>query len=524
LKQNLKYVLLAICVAVYAGVRLWHLTDSCLWFDEIFSIHAATTGFDRFFGFVADDLIHPPLFYLLLKFWIAAGGESLLWIRLFPVFFSILGVIPFLLLCRELDLSFVQTLAALLFFATNGSLIKYSQEVRMYSLLLFLSLLSIWLFARWLKTANTVPRLLWLVNVLLIYSHYFGLFVVAAELLVVIWKRRGIRKFLPGVFVCLLSFVPWLAAVARSSGKFDYALGQNIGWQERPAVLAIWQFVVSLHQGFYFPRSSVDSFFTTPTLLAILISAGSLVALTVKNWRDARLRLLAIIFIVPPAIAFTTSWILPVSVWGIRHLTIIFPIYFLLLATAIFPTRTGVPPPKDYRKGAVGLNQNGFHTAVFLILLAAVALSGVQMLARESEPYIWCGWEELAEHAEKAEPSPATVYAFEDLAAYHIWFVSRDKLNVVKINGYEDMPEDKAYFLPRGFDDVRTGPKTDINGDTFWLAFRSDRPDQGLRTDGMPKKQVLEDLEKRGYVFGPPFEFKAQGSTAYMVPVAREQQ
>ena len=89
--------------AVYVFLRLWNLTDSCLWFDEIFSIHAAEHDWGSLFWFVAQDLIHPPLFYVLLKIWVAVGGESLFWLRFFPVLFSILAVVPFLLLCRRLN-------------------------------------------------------------------------------------------------------------------------------------------------------------------------------------------------------------------------------------------------------------------------------------------------------------------------------------------------------------------------------------------------------------------------------------
>jgi uncharacterized membrane protein len=76
----------AICV-LYIAVRMWRLTDTCLWFDEIFGVHAAGHDWNSILGFVAQDLIHPPLFYLLLKLWIGIGGESLQWLRLFPVAF-----------------------------------------------------------------------------------------------------------------------------------------------------------------------------------------------------------------------------------------------------------------------------------------------------------------------------------------------------------------------------------------------------------------------------------------------------
>jgi uncharacterized membrane protein len=129
--------------ALYIAARLWRLTASCLWFDEIFSVHAARHTWRGLQHFAAADLIHPPLFYALLKVWVAIGGESLLWLRLFPALTSIAALVPFLLLARELRLGTKGTALALLLLASNGYLIKYAQELRMYSLLLLLTLTSL---------------------------------------------------------------------------------------------------------------------------------------------------------------------------------------------------------------------------------------------------------------------------------------------------------------------------------------------------------------------------------------------
>src|SRR6476620_9545432 len=82
-------IIVSICLA-YVTLRYWGLASSCLWFDEIFSVHAAEHVWGEMFWFVAQDLIHPPLFYMLLKGWIAIGGESVIWLRSFSVFFAVL--------------------------------------------------------------------------------------------------------------------------------------------------------------------------------------------------------------------------------------------------------------------------------------------------------------------------------------------------------------------------------------------------------------------------------------------------
>lgn len=101
LPDKTRRLIIASIFVVYVLLRLWNLTDSCLWFDEIFSAHVAELDWQNFVRLVAQDLTHPPLFYFLLKIWVAIGGENLFWLRFFPVFFSVLAVVPFLLLCRE---------------------------------------------------------------------------------------------------------------------------------------------------------------------------------------------------------------------------------------------------------------------------------------------------------------------------------------------------------------------------------------------------------------------------------------
>src|SRR4030095_12478520 len=117
-------IAVVLIVGVFIGARLWGLTASCLWFDEVFSVHAARHEWSRLLSFAAADIIHPPLFYVLLKVWIGIGGESLLWLRLFPLIASIVVIIPFLFLCRELHLARIETGLALLLMGVNGYLIK----------------------------------------------------------------------------------------------------------------------------------------------------------------------------------------------------------------------------------------------------------------------------------------------------------------------------------------------------------------------------------------------------------------
>ena len=486
---------------IYVALRFRHLTDSCLWFDEIFSVHAATHTWQDLLWFVAQDLIHPPLFYVLLKIWIAIGGEGLFWLRFFPVLFSMLAVIPLLLLCRQLKLSFPAVAAALTFFAVNGSLIKYAQEVRMYSLLEFLALLSLWLFVRFVNMGKGFPTLL-IINVLLVYTHYFGWLVIASEVLAAaILARHRLKMILLMCAAVLLSFTPWIYAVWEAS-KINSNVGQNIGWMAKPNLSALLQLVFDLFEPIYFEQSNRDTsaiILITLPIISIGIMAFGFYFAVWKNESETEKRnfyLLSIFFLTPILSAFLASWISPYSVWGTRHLLFVFAPFVILTATAFSKIRF---PALKYAA----------FTTLFFLFGAAFLWQ-----ATRAEPrYIWCAWENLAQSLDGSQP--AKIYVFEDLVAYHFWFARRDsdaKFPIVKVNGIEGLTEDQAYFLPRGFDEIQTA--NDFEGERFFIAFR----DKTFNESAPP----LQNLQARGYRIGAPQVVEANGLKAFLVEIKKE--
>jgi mannosyltransferase len=168
-------------VVLFVAARVWRLTIYSLRPDDIFSLRAARLGWTDVIDFVVKDVVHPPLFYLLLKIWIGIGGESQLWLRLFPVLAAVAAIVPFFLLCRELKLRAAEINLALMLMAVNGYLIYYAQEVRMYSLLLFFTLWSLWLFIKFFNaehSASSYLAVLLGVNLLLVYTQYYGWLIV----------------------------------------------------------------------------------------------------------------------------------------------------------------------------------------------------------------------------------------------------------------------------------------------------------------------------------------------------------
>lgn len=461
MKKLWAFAIGAVCIS-YLAVRLWGLTDSCLWFDEIFSVHAAEHSWNSILGFVSLDLIHPPLFYVLLKLWIGIGGESVFWLRLFPVIFSIIAIFPFLALCRDLKLGKGTQVVALFLLAINGSLIKYAQEVRMYSLLMCLSLFSIWLFARYfIKGKSFLP--LAIVNVLMVYAHYFGWFVVLSEVLLIVWFQRiKWRRIVVMFGIALACFLPWAIAVLTAA-RSGSGLEQNIGWMSRPGIRQVVTFVLNIVEPFYFQTSSAEPIsilqVTIPLLLIIVFAA----VLYLVNWQKlteherTHAYFLLLFIKVPVVITFLASWLLPYSMWGTRHLIIVFAPFCIYVAMLL--TSRSV---KWLPAAAVSL----------VVLFAGYGL----VIRAEKEPpkNSWCAWEGLASSGLTQENE--RIFATEDIIAYHVWFAGRKDENqppIWRLTGIDGVVEDKAYFLPRGQEIVGIKELTDLKYSRFWLAYRA---------------------------------------------------
>jgi uncharacterized membrane protein len=504
-------------VVLFAAARLWRLTATCLWFDEIFSVHAARHGWTDLLWFVAADIIHPPLFYLLLKIWIVVCGETLVWLRLLPALLGIAAIVPFVLLCRELQLSRNERNLALLLMAVNGYLIKYAQELRMYSLLMFLSLCSLWLFIKIFRTEQASRKqLVWLflVNVLLVYSHYAGWLIVILEgLTVVIWHRCMARRFMAAIAITMLAYAPWVFLVIRNA-EAGKGLGQNIGWVMRPTFRDVTQLYSLLNKPFWFIQSSAARPFDQLTaFFALLVLGAPLVMFSLRVWRsgkqvnDARtqqFRALYVFALAPVAIVFGLSWLLPHSIWGTRHLIIVAAPYSILAAVAI-----------------IRLPRHWIRIAAYLILGSWFLLAGLAWAFARPQIYIWCEWEPLARQVVVNESRPTEevrVYAFEDLVAYHLWFAfnsfQRDQVKVTVIKNLPGIQEDTAYFLPRRFTEIAVMNSAQMSGNEIWIAYRASRWDETL--------PPLSTVENMGYAVRNVYSTQAQGQQAFMVRMTRK--
>lgn len=220
------FIVVAVVLLLALALRLWQINARGLWFDEAYEFWASVVSFRNLFKVVSSSF-QPPLYNILLHFWMKAG-HSEFWLRLLSVLLDIFGILATLLLCLR---AFNQktTLFVGLTLALMPALIRYSQEAGEYALwLCCLQWLGYFMFRVIQEGQWKHWLLLGFTSLLAWYSHYGALVLIAAAYLVlfvllILKKERSAYKklFVSALLTAIgaLAVVPTLLAQTKTMGS-----------------------------------------------------------------------------------------------------------------------------------------------------------------------------------------------------------------------------------------------------------------------------------------------------------------
>ena len=224
-----EYFLLSLIVALGVALRIFHLSTESIWLDEGISILLSRQDLAHIIQSAAND-VHPPLYYIVLHYWILIFSDSETCARALSVLLSALSIVFTYKIARTLFNKPTALLSAGLL-SISVFHIREAQESRMYTLLLLLSLLSFHLAQKALQHKKNSTLLLFvLCNSALLYTHLFGFFTIAAQSLYLLYlyasKNIGALEFRKGagIFVLILaSFSPWISILLQQMQYFKSA-------------------------------------------------------------------------------------------------------------------------------------------------------------------------------------------------------------------------------------------------------------------------------------------------------------
>ena len=256
--------------AIATGFYLYKLGFSDLWSDEIYTKSMLDGSISEFFAKFKNDL-HPPLYYLGLRFFTALFGLNAATLRLF----SVLGVLSTILLGYFAGQRIFGKQGALYFclmLISIPMLAAYSHQSRMYTWAAF-SVTGVfiysYLFLRTVKNRDLV--LLFVFTVTAMYIHYYSMAAAfVANIFVFVYllltKNKKWLQHLIALLLAAILFLPWLFMFFVQIKKVQHAF-----WAPEVSLSAIFS---------CFTIPFTEQFWTTNYSISLSILIYSLIVIT----------------------------------------------------------------------------------------------------------------------------------------------------------------------------------------------------------------------------------------------------
>jgi mannosyltransferase len=240
-------------------LRIYHHGTESLWGDEAYSFLVSNNA--NVFGIIKVAALydsHPPLYYIILHYGgIQLFGTSEFAVRFPSLVFGVLAIPMIYLLGRRLFNEEVGLISALIL-AISPFNVEYSQEARMYSLLLFLALLSMYFFVRFLERDSRAVSVGYVLSTtLLLYTHLFGLFVLIAQNIVVAGllllsreRRSRLTQWVLIQAITVILFAPWISVLSR---QVNSAVQSNFASISSADPITLLIYLAAGQRGSYYP-------------------------------------------------------------------------------------------------------------------------------------------------------------------------------------------------------------------------------------------------------------------------------
>jgi 4-amino-4-deoxy-L-arabinose transferase-like glycosyltransferase len=366
-KKYQDLIIIFILIACNFILRGFYLSSNSLAGDEPFSVFYAQMDVGSIINFLNTGN-NPPLYELILHYWIKFFGISEFSVRFPSLVFSSLSVFVIYKLSSKYFNNHVAIYSSVIF-VLNDYHTAFSHESRVYALLGLLSLTSIYLFMGLLeyctldkiehvKNNNSIRInffLLIIVNTLIIYSHYFGFFILIAEFIFILLNSRIVSKYWKQLILgFLLIFILFLPIVFDFLSRFNDS-----------TVNGTWvQPVESLGQLFdlILVWSNYNKYLYLVTLIVVIVSLWKYIYTANSN----KLLKLFLLYIILPTF-FITGFSIYFNIPFVWHLTsnkiYVLSLPIILLALNLIWVAT------QFHKGLNKTIYSNFISFVFVFIL-----------------------------------------------------------------------------------------------------------------------------------------------------------
>lgn len=327
-RKSLKeHYVISFILAIAAGLYLYQIGSNSLWLDEFNSIADAQR-------FPEEVSLLRPVYFVLLHVWMLFG-DSVEWLRGLSVVFGLGAVYLLYELGARLADRRSGYIAALLL-ACSPLFINHVQEVRMYSLGSFLSLLSSLFLLDAIQQPTNFNIGKWSIGrVITVLTIPLSILMLVPDTLIIGWRFRH-RVRLLGKFAAALLFAGILLLPATISMVTSAGPSFVSDWTAelpKPGLVSVVSKLASFTV--FWPLAELPKSLPIKALYYLYTMAAAVVVaialLNTKRRAHSNALLLAVWLLIPAAIMLLFSYILS-PIWNSRYLLFLSPYLFVLVA------------------------------------------------------------------------------------------------------------------------------------------------------------------------------------------------
>lgn len=226
-------------------LKLLFVTYTDVSLDEPFSIYHSQKSITGIFQLLKTEN-NPPLFFIILHYWIDIFGIDEFSVRLPSVIFSSLSSVLIFIIGNKY-FSFRIGIISSLLFSSSTLQMFYAHDARVYALFFALSCINLYFFIdQTIFRVNNNRILFWLtiVNILLCYSHFFGFVIVLTELFIAFLLFPFQKVFWRNFLSVALIFISYLWYIPTVFERYEASTQGN--WIPSPLIsdlyTMIWRF------------------------------------------------------------------------------------------------------------------------------------------------------------------------------------------------------------------------------------------------------------------------------------------
>lgn len=276
--------------------------------DERFSLEAATQPTLRdTIKFAAADT-HPPLYFIILRYWLKILPANYDSPKLLSILFNTANILLTFILA-QLWLDKKTSLLAALVMALSPWNIYWAHLARNHQMLPLFFSLSCLTFFQWLRSGRTsFPFIYCIITIIMIQTNYLAFFILAAQGIIALWEcRKNLpRLLLPGIAACIAiaSYYPYLSAL-----KYHITEGPMNAGCFQHAVSPIYLFYHFLFFNI-FTCNLGNLWYPPPSHLTSLMAGGLILALvSIRATKRLRDMSFYILLLLPPTLSVFVGWL-----------------------------------------------------------------------------------------------------------------------------------------------------------------------------------------------------------------------